>query len=88
MILCEFVDLACSCIFAYGTRTLPDACGMLNSALPMLHWHILYIPYCSRELEPDFVCFYFFLIGCHRNISTALVQHLNPLTSHSSFFSA
>lgn len=35
---------------------------------------LAYTVHCSRELEPDFVCFCFFLIGCHRNISTALVN--------------
>lgn len=53
----------------------------LNSACGIL----AYTVHCSRELEPEFVCFCFFLIGCHRNISTALVNAFEP-TGFTSFF--
>lgn len=41
--LCESVDLVCSCVFVYGTRSPPEARAKLNSALPVAYWHILYI---------------------------------------------
>lgn len=53
----------------------------LNSACGIL----AYTVHCSRELEPEFACFCFFLIGCHRNISTALVNAFEP-TGFTSFF--
>lgn len=53
----------------------------LNSACGIL----AYTVHCSRELEPDFVCFCFFLIGCHRNISMALVNAFEP-TGFTYFF--
>lgn len=54
---------------------LSSACGILA-----------YSVHCSRELEPDFVCFCFFLIGYHRSISTALLSAFEPMDFTSFFF--
>lgn len=50
-----------------------------SSACGILAYTVLRRKYCSRELEPDFVCFCFFFIGCHRNVSTALVNAFEPV---------
>lgn len=70
------------CLCLWHQVTAWDTCQVkLTSACGIL----AYTVHCSRKLVPDFVCFCFFLIGWHRNISTALVHAFEP-THFTSFF--
>lgn len=81
MWVCRPSLFLCLCLWhqitTWGTCQvkLSSACGILA-----------YSVHCSRELEPDFVSFCLFLIGCHRSISTALLSAFEPMDFTPFFF--
>lgn len=71
------------CLCLWHQVTIWGTCQVkLSSACGILAYSV----HCSRELEPDFVSFCLFLIGCHRSISTVVLSAFEPMDLTPFFF--